>query len=100
MKSLVEFFWLVSFAILISLSINFLVYQGKHINDEKNQQLKKFIIEIKQDEKFNSIFQQKLSEFAEDGKITNSEFDDLEDLYEQYKTSKIINDTTFADRKQ
>lgn len=98
MKSLIEFLGLVFFTLALSLLI--FSYQNEHINDEKSYQLKSFIIDVQRDEKFYPVFIQKLSEFAEDGKITNSEFDDLEDLYEQYKTSKIINDTTFADRKQ
>lgn len=100
MNALVNFLWLICIVFLVNLLIADYTYQGKHINDDKNQQLKTFIVEIKQDEKFNPVFQQKLSYFSQDGKISNSEFDDLKGLYEQYKTAQVINDTTFAYRKQ
>lgn len=100
MKELVNFLWLICFTFLVSLLVANFTYRNEHINNDKNQQLSQFIIDVKNDEKFNKIFQQQITIFLSDNKISNAEFDSLEKLYEQYQTAKVVNDTNFADKVQ
>lgn len=91
---------LVCFTFLVGLLVANLIYRNEHINNEKNQQLSQFIIDVKNDEKINKIFHQKITIFLSDNKISNAEFDSLEKLYEKYKTAKAVNDTNFVDKVQ
>lgn len=78
---------LITFTLICTSSI---YYKSLAIDTERTQQLQSYINRI-EDTKFKNYYENKILEFSQDSKISNSEFNELKDLHNKYVTSKAIN---------
>lgn len=82
--------YLIFTCICLLLSIVSCNYRSSAIDSERTKQLEYYVYNI-EDTKFKEYYQNKILNFSQDSKISNSEFIELEELYNKYVTSKALN---------
>lgn len=77
-----------------------LLYPYQSIDDDRNNELQTMINEVK-GTSFESPFKAKINYYLADGKISNNEFNRINDLYSGYKSSKLTGeDQNFSKKTQ
>lgn len=76
--------------VVILIGIVIATYPNLSIDNSRSNKLNAMIEDVK-DTSFQSLFNSKINHSMQDGKVTNTEFLELEQLYTGYKTSKLTN---------
>jgi len=76
--------------VVILIGIVIATYPNLSIDNSRSNKLNTMIEDVK-GTSFQSLFNSKVNHLMQDGKVTNTEFLELEELYKGYKTSKLTN---------